>query len=437
MELTHEDRYDVVVAGAGLAGLAAAAVASGGSEAAAVASGIEPRPRVALVDTRSPGGRARTHQRDGFALNEGAHALYREGEGRRVLGRLGIVPTGGPPALAGASGRRGGELVPLPTTAGQLMRSPILGLRAKARLASLLARLPRLDAAALAGVSAADWLDGLALPDDARQFVETLMRVATYCADFSSCSADAAVGQLQMAVADGVDYLDHGWQQLVDALLRVADERGVDRRPAGRVESLRPDGAGWIVETASGQLRAGAVVLAVGSPAATEALLPRAPGWSIGPDVTAACLDLGLRRAPTPPIVFGMDQPLYLSTHCPPATLAPAGSAVVHVMRYGATAPDADAAELWAHASTAGISEADVVTRRFLSHMVVSHGLPQPGSGLAGRPRVDASGAPGLFLAGDWVGPVGVLADASLASGEQAGQAAAAHAAGIPRVAAA
>jgi hypothetical protein len=40
---------------------------------------------------------------------------------------------------------------------------------------------------------------------------------------------------------------------------------------------------------------------------------------------------------------------------------------------------------------------------------------------------VEASGQPGVFLAGDWVGPVGFLADGSLASGEAAGRAAAEH----------
>ena len=36
----------------------------------------------------------------------------------------------------------------------------------------------------------------------------------------------------------------------------------------------------------------------------------------------------------------------------------------------------------------------------------------------------DATRTASVFLAGDWVGPVGLLADASLASGEAAGRAA-------------
>jgi thioredoxin reductase len=40
--------------------------------------------------------------------------------------------------------------------------------------------------------------------------------------------------------------------------------------------------------------------------------------------------------------------------------------------------------------------------------------------GLAGRPAATASAVPGVFLAGDWVGPAGHLLDASLASAEAA-----------------
>jgi len=44
--------------------------------------------------------------------------------------------------------------------------------------------------------------------------------------------------------------------------------------------------------------------------------------------------------------------------------------------------------------------------------------------GLGGRPRHDETGVAGVTMAGDWVGPVGLLADASLTSGRAAGLAA-------------
>jgi hypothetical protein len=53
--------------------------------------------------------------------------------------------------------------------------------------------------------------------------------------------------------------------------------------------------------------------------------------------------------------------------------------------------------------------------------MIVTHHLPTPRQGLAGRPPVVVPDSPGLFVAGDWVGSDGWLADCSLISGERAG----------------
>ncbi|WP_218015125.1 hypothetical protein, partial [Lactococcus garvieae] len=54
--------------------------------------------------------------------------------------------------------------------------------------------------------------------------------------------------------------------------------------------------------------------------------------------------------------------------------------------------------------------------------------------GLAGRPPVAVPDRPGAFVAGDWVGPEGHLADASLASAEAAARAAVAHLGRLPVV---
>lgn len=136
--------------------------------------------------------------------------------------------------------------------------------------------------------------------------------------------------------------------------------------------------------------------------------------------MTAACLDLGLRR-PGTRFVLGIDQPLYLSPHAPPGDLAPPGRGLVHAMRYGTRNAAEDRDQLWALAAAAGIKTGDVAVQRFLPEMLVASSLPAPRQGLAGRPPVTVPGAPGLFLAGDWVGPQGWLSHASLASGEQAG----------------
>ncbi|MCB1250208.1 MAG: hypothetical protein KDB36_12405, partial [Acidimicrobiales bacterium] len=70
----------------------------------------------------------------------------------------------------------------------------------------------------------------------------------------------------------------------------------------------------------------------------------------------------------------------------------------------------------------------NVGVERYLHHMVTAHGMPLAArGGFAGRPAVAVPGRPGLFVAGDYVGGEGLLADAAFASGERAGRLAAAH----------
>jgi hypothetical protein len=146
--------------------------------------------------------------------------------------------------------------------------------------------------------------------------------------------------------------------------------------------------------------------------------------------VTAPSLDLALSRTPAR-LLLGVDQPFYLSAHAPLAALAPAGRGLVSIVRYlePGTAggdPQAGRAELRSYATIAGITDDDVIHERYLHQSVVCHGLPAAsGGGFAGRPSVDSLGLAGVFVAGDWVGPTGFIADASAASGEEAGRLAA------------
>ena len=106
-----------------------------------------------------------------------------------------------------------------------------------------------------------------------------------------------------------------------------------------------------------------------------------------------------------------------VSSRRQPARRQP-GQAVVAAVRYGATEAKPDRALLQAHLARAGVREEDVVTSRFLARMVVAGAAPIAArGGLGGRPAVDATGLPGVYLAGDWVGPTGLIADAALASG--------------------
>lgn len=243
------------------------------------------------------------------------------------------------------------------------------------------------------------------------------MRLSTYTNDVAELSADAAIRQLQIGARPGVLYLHGGWTQLLDGL-----ERHVEVRPGVKVARIEPAGGAMEVHTADGMLLGRQVIVATGTPAAARSLLPADPGWgNLGPPVTAACLDLGVCRIPTPGYVLGVDEPLLGVTQSPPARQAPGGHAVVQCLRYGATETDADRLVLDGHIGRLGVRAEDVVASRFLARMTVAGAQPRATTGgLAGRPSVSASGQRGMWVAGDWVGNEGLLADASLASGQRA-----------------
>jgi phytoene dehydrogenase-like protein len=401
--MTRETNADqVVIAGAGLAGLAAAATA-----ARAGAS-------VLILDEKSPGGRARTDAMDGFRFNRGPHAVYASGAGRRVLNRLGVRPAMHTPPLLGTRVLAGGEL-------HSPLSRRVLGARAAAQLTAAFTRISRTARGDCPGISTRDWLASLDMTPRAAAMLELFARVTSYVADMDAMPADLAIGQLRMA-SRGVGYPDNGWQAIVDDLLARATQAGAQLRAHTQVTGISGEPGAWKVRTLSGEeIPATAVVVATGTPAGTRRLLPADPGWSgLGPEVTAACLDLGVRHVKAR-LTFGVDEPLYLSPHAPGGKLAPAGMGMVHVMRYGATSAAADRARLETFAATAGIAASDVAASRFLPKMTVVTALPAVGTGLAGRPPVAVGQTPGIFVAGDWAGPAGWLSDTSLASGEQAG----------------
>ena len=195
-----ETSFDVVVVGAGLAGLAAGATAARAGR------------RVLIVDGHSAGGRARTDERNGFRFNQGAHALYLGGHAARVLGDLGVgVPPGASPSTDqwGVAGSK-----VLPFSAGKALRSTLLDTVGKAQLARFVRTLRSLESSTLADRSAEAWLTGLDLRPGATAILRTLAHVASYADDLTAISADAVAAQIQLAISDGVRYLD-GWQVLV------------------------------------------------------------------------------------------------------------------------------------------------------------------------------------------------------------------------------
>ncbi|MDI1450996.1 FAD-dependent oxidoreductase [Polyangium sp. 6x1] len=414
----------VVVIGGGLAGLAAAAYA-------ARAGG-----RVTVLEKATElGGRAATHEKKGFSLNIGPHALYRGGEAEHVLTELGVETKGGPPPTGGGAYAIDGEILrALPMGPVSLLTSSLLPFVGKIEVARLLAGLGSLDVATVAGMSFEAFLRKKVRTPEARDVVRALIRLSTYTSDLERLAADAAISQFQLGTTRGVIYLHEGWQTMVKGLAGVARAAGAEIVASAKVVSVvREDGRVKAVRLADGAEIPADVVIIAASPSLAASLLPDVPAlsdWAAAAiPVTAACLDVALSRLPQPRNTFalGIDRPLYFSVHSAAARLAPEGGAVIHVARYGAL-EDPRAAERELEEVLERLQPGAkhlVVERRFLPSITVAHDFPQASRGGArGRPGPMVPGAPGVFVAGDWVGPAGMLADASLASGRAAAQAA-------------
>lgn len=411
---------DVIIIGAGIAGLSAALTATAAGH------------RTLVLDAHSAGGRARTTHRDGFAHNLGPHALYRSGHLHGLLDRHGITMPGRKPDSTRVRLMRDGMLTPLSFKPADLLRTSLLGKRDRLRLMALLASVQRSDPASLAGTTVDDWLGDH--PLHVRQFVDMLIRVATYTNAPATFDAGAALQQLQLALGEGVMYLDDGWQAMVEAMVGAVRGRGGQLVAGVEATAVVTDGNAVEVHTADTVLRAPSVVIAAGGPPVIERLTGARPAGcqNLTAPIRSASLDLALKR-PYDGLVFGLDRPLYLSPHAPVARLAPEGRGLVSVMHYladGTATPtssdptwdrNADREELRSLARLSGIDDDDVVHEKYSHRLVVVHGSPTAaGGGLRGRPGPDALGLPGVRIAGDWVGHIGLLADAAAASGEAA-----------------
>ena len=161
------------------------------------------------------------------------------------------------------------------------------------------------------------------------------------------------------------------------------------------------------------------------------AAIPRA--WAErAVSIRAASLDVGLRRLPRPKQWFalGLDRPLYLSVHSKWAKLAPEGGALVHVLRYLSPSERGGAEHEQELEALLDLVQPgwqdDVVTRRYMPDLTVAGALPSVAWEQREGPRgAEVPDMHGLFVAGDWVGPEGMLADRALSSGVRAGHEAA------------
>ncbi len=402
----------VNIVGGGLAGLIAAVELA--------RAGVKVRLFEAAGDL---GGRARTKQADGFFLNQGPHALYRAGALKRELDRL-AIPYSGARALAGT--RQAiwqGRLHDLPTSAGSLARTSLFRIRDKLAFGRVFNAVTN---GATGEGSFSDWLDTQRMSPVLRAAMEALGRLSGYANGSGVVSAAAILDQVRLAL-EGTLYLDGGWASIIAGLAKAAREAGAELNTGAGVDRVLVEGARSVVALADGaRLEADATLLALG-PREAAMLAPMA-GCLLEEareaiPVRANTLDLALNAMPeaAQDFALGIDQPVYLSVHSKSAKLAPEGAAVVHVAKYlpAGEAPGRDAI-----AELEGIADlvmpgwrALEVRRQELRGMVVANAFVRWDRR---RPQVALADAPGLFIAGDWVGEEGMIADAAAASAVKA-----------------
>jgi len=420
--LTHpQSHFDAVVVGGGLAGhLAAVRLAKAG------------RSVVLLERAKQLGGRAATNTFDDIHFNLGPRALYCHGHAFKALRELEIPFSGRVPNPGTPLGTYGDRRYRLPATLGGLLLTRLLSPRDKWRFARLLGELPKLNTAELMHTDIRSWVTERYGNGPLANLMFAFFRVTSYAADMHHYSAGSALEQLQTALEGNVWYVDGGWQSIIDGLRDEAVRASVFIRQESPVAGVRRTDDGLAVDVSRKEtLSATSVVLAIGPEQVGELLdLPddhRLRRWTeAARPVRAACLDVALSQLPQPHHRFalGLDGPYYVSVHSAAAKLAPEGVAVVHVMKY--LSPDE---------STDGVEQdieqyfdrvqpgwrSHVLKRRTLPNTLVAPDVPQAAAGgLAGRPAVNVAGIPGVFVAGDWGGGEGQLADASAASADEA-----------------
>ncbi len=416
---------DVAVIGGGLAGLAAATYLA--------RSGV----KVTLFEKSAEvGGRAASQKRAGAIFNLGAHALYSKSAAVEVLRELGVAYTGGSPV--GIRCINGGENYLAPVDPMSLLRTGLFSKREKWQTARLLVKLQLSNPQHLASITVDEWVSKEVKQSKVRNVLITSARIGTYTNSPGQLSLGHFVEQLQLLAKGKVVYVDGGWQTLVDRLEQKATEAGAKIIKGARVVTVERDSNGVTgVRLGDGTLHStNAVVMAV-APREALYMVERGEnaalrGWAEGAvPLRAACLDVALRRLPEPgnKVVMDLERPLFLTTQSEFSNVTTGGGALLYALKYlDPSAPhdaDADKRELegWLDETQPGW-RTEVTEQRFLPQLIVSNALVKASNGgNEGRPRPGVPGIANLYVAGDWVGPRGMLASASLWSAKLASEA--------------
>lgn len=415
---------DVIIVGGGLAGLTAAVFLA--------RAGI----RVTVYEKAATlGGRASTQTQSDYRFNRGIHALYCGGATEHVLNELGIAYTGHSPS--GFYVLRDGKLHLSPYDALSMLRTNLLSFGDKLELMRFFSAVPKLNPRDYRTTSIQDWLEQNIRRPDVLQFMKVSAATLVYSSALDLVSADVLIQKIQITTKHPIVYLDGGWQTLVEGLRRAAEDAGAHIVSSERVEAVDyENGRVTGVRLRTGEIVPASAVIIAASPTDALKLVDGGEYPALRQIVDElvpaqlACLDVALSCPPSAqhPVVQDMQRPLFLSAQSLFSQVAPEGGALIYAFKQldprQTTDPHDDERELESLLDAAQPGWREVlVKRQYLPRIDALGTLPLvKNGGFDGRPDIHVPGIDGLYLAGDWVGPEGFLADASLASARQIAQ---------------
>lgn len=320
----------------------------------------------------------------------------------------------------------------LPTGCFSLLVTALFGPTAKLELARFLTRVPAVDVSTLHNVPVREWLCTELEDPRVIEFALALVRFTTYANDPERQSAAGAVEQLKLKLGGPILCLHSGLGTVVQTLRAAAVAANATIHTGRSVCRLNvANGQAVSISLEGGQVVDCRALIIATNPQQAEEVLGTAimPSAALIP-VRIATLDVVLRRLPMKQCLFaiGVDAPVYFSADSIIGRLPQCAGAVVHLARYLGPSEDNDGDDESALEQVLDLVQPGwrdlVVFRRFAPDVVVSNALvTAAGGGTKGRPAGAVEGLDNVFLAGDWVGPTGQLADASIASGLRAARA--------------
>ncbi|WP_318243566.1 phytoene desaturase family protein [Fictibacillus norfolkensis] len=406
--------YDNVVIGGGLTGLTGAVYLSKAGKSVLV-----------IEKERQLGGLARTTKVNGAYFNLGPHAMYEGGAALEILRDLECVPRGGYASKKGMSGIYGNQVIHVPKN---------LSLEESQEWMKVMGTLSEVKTDSLYSVSIREWAEKNIDYERVRDLFYAMCRQWSYCMDLSEISSGFVIEQGKLA-AKGVRYVEGGWQKVVNDLRKKAEHFGATISTGIRAEQihLKEDAVKGVILSNEKFVQANSVITAIGPTELCE-LVQGYEHMSIGKwkemshPLYGSCLDVALRKVPDPTCVFALslDEPFYFSNHSVSVQLSDDGSHVLHVMKYNGSnnlsEVEMDERRLRELLNLLQPGwENEVVAVRFLPNQLIaydSRSVMNHGVGIAPGPIVPE--IRGLFVAGDWVGRRGRLADAAMDSAREA-----------------